>query len=255
MACTNTRTLTATLLKDPEMIDLMKSTVPSWELVREAAKVTIDFGGGKVLRRTLRGNTCLYVLNPDGTVVDAFPGVYEPSRLLPELKRSLAMVGKSSEEIQAWHRTEGRRLGNPQGLGRLVAGSKAFLETPILTTPAAEARSVMPSGMDQAEARFRSAAARLFDVSTLPMSPLAARDVSNAKDQSTPAEKGQQLLQAETTENLGPVRGVIHLWLASLKGPITAPEAKQTMFETILHIKYTDPYMGLKDVSLPGSDN
>jgi hypothetical protein len=254
MACTNTRTLTATVLKDPAMIELMKGTVPSWELVREAAKVTIDLGGGRVLRRTLRGNTCLFVLRPDGTVVDAFPGVYEPESLIPELRKSLELAAKSPEEVAEWHRQQivpVRRLG---ALSRGVAGSKGAVEAPLLSTPAADARAQMPANMDPAEAQWRSAAARLFDISAIPMTPVAARDASGGLDAPTPKERGERLLQLETKENLGPVRQVIHLWLASLKKPITAPEAKQTVFETILHINYTDPYLGLKDVELPGTE-
>ncbi|AIE87904.1 hypothetical protein [Fimbriimonas ginsengisoli] len=254
MACTNTRTLTATLLKDPEFQAITKDAIVSWELVREAAKVTIDCGDGKVLHRTLRGNTCLYVLRPDGTVVDAFPGVYEPSRLLPELRLSLEMAKKSPEEVRAWHQSEIAKHPQPFGIGRGVAGSKAAVEAPILATPAANALVPLPTNLDPAERLFRWSAQRLFDISAQPMNPTTARGSIGAPELATPKERGQRLLQLETDENLGAVRGVIHMWLASLKQPITAPEAKRTVFETILHIDYTDPFLGLKHVELPGTD-
>jgi hypothetical protein len=44
--------------------------------------VTIDFGDGRKLERTLTGNSIHYVLANDGTVVDALPGLYSPNRFL-----------------------------------------------------------------------------------------------------------------------------------------------------------------------------
>ncbi|MEZ0324381.1 MAG: hypothetical protein ACAH95_00600 [Fimbriimonas sp.] len=252
MACTNTRTLTATLLKDPQMIELMKGSVPSWELVREAAKVTIDFGGGKIVKRTLRGNTCLYVLRSDGTVVDAFPGVYEPARLLPELKKALEMVNWAPEKVAEWHRDAARTAERVARIA--VASSKSGVESPLLATTVPDTAIKIPVGASKSETAFLRGAAQLFDVSSLPMSPMNARSAGGFNSGSTPKERGVRMLQLETDVNLTSVRGVVHLWLASLEKPITAPEAKRTMFETILHINYTDPYMGLKDVELPGSE-
>jgi hypothetical protein len=51
---------------------------PAWESVRPAPLVTIDFGNGHVVRRTLQGNVATYVCSPDGTVYDVLPGIYAP---------------------------------------------------------------------------------------------------------------------------------------------------------------------------------
>lgn len=49
---------------------------PAWETVRPAPQVTIDFGNGRVIRRTLQGNVATYVCAADGTVMDVLPGIY-----------------------------------------------------------------------------------------------------------------------------------------------------------------------------------
>ncbi len=51
---------------------------PAWESVRPAPLVTIDFGNGHVVKRTLQGNIATYVCGPDGTVYDVLPGIYAP---------------------------------------------------------------------------------------------------------------------------------------------------------------------------------
>jgi hypothetical protein len=48
-------------------------------------KVTIDFGDGRRLERTLTGNSIHYILTPDGEVVEALPGLYGPKAFLRKI--------------------------------------------------------------------------------------------------------------------------------------------------------------------------
>ena len=84
MPCANARTLRATLFKDPEFRAFVeKEAIPAWEMVRPVPRVTIDFGNGKQLVRTVRGNAVMYLVSPEGKVFDAFPGVYTKDDFLP----------------------------------------------------------------------------------------------------------------------------------------------------------------------------
>ena len=49
-------------------------------------KVTIDFGDGRKLERTLTGNSIHYVLDTQGRVIDALPGLYGPKAFLHGLQ-------------------------------------------------------------------------------------------------------------------------------------------------------------------------
>ncbi len=53
-----------------------------WESVRPVPKVTIDFGDGRKLERTLTGNSAHYVLDSNGRVIDALPGLYSAKAFL-----------------------------------------------------------------------------------------------------------------------------------------------------------------------------
>ena len=59
---------------------------PTWESVRPVPQVTIDFGNGKVIRRTLHGNVATYACAADGRVLDVLPGIYEPRTYVARLK-------------------------------------------------------------------------------------------------------------------------------------------------------------------------
>lgn len=58
---------------------------PVWVSVRPVPRVTIDFGNGKVIKRTLHGNVATLVCEPSGDIVDILPGVYEADTYLERL--------------------------------------------------------------------------------------------------------------------------------------------------------------------------
>lgn len=58
---------------------------PAWEMVRPVPTVTIDFGNGKTIKRTLNGNVASYVCTTNGTIVDVLPGIYDPVTYIAKL--------------------------------------------------------------------------------------------------------------------------------------------------------------------------
>jgi hypothetical protein len=44
--------------------------------------VTIDFGDGRKIERTITGNSIHYVIDPKGAIIDALPGMYSPKAFL-----------------------------------------------------------------------------------------------------------------------------------------------------------------------------
>ena len=76
-SCANSRFFRTTLYANSEVSKMLRERfVLHWESVRPVPKVTIDFGDGRKLERTLTGNSIHYVLASDGRVIDAIPGLY-----------------------------------------------------------------------------------------------------------------------------------------------------------------------------------
>ena len=71
--------------------------------VRPVPKVTIDFGDGRKLERTLTGNSAHYVLDANGRPLDVLPGLYGPQEFLVWLDRTeeLAAAYHDASEDQA----------------------------------------------------------------------------------------------------------------------------------------------------------
>jgi hypothetical protein len=118
LSCANSRFFRTTLYANEEISNLLrKKFVLHWQSVRPVPKITIDFGDGRKLERTITGNSAHYVLLADGTVVDCLPGLYGPKafkeKLTELLKISEAMPEDPSvrrEMLLAFHQSEEARI-------------------------------------------------------------------------------------------------------------------------------------------------
>ncbi len=86
-SCANSRFFRTTLYANREISKFLKENyVLHWKSVRPVPKVTIDFGDGRKLERTLTGNSIHYALTPGGQVIDGLPGLNSPAKFLAWLK-------------------------------------------------------------------------------------------------------------------------------------------------------------------------
>jgi hypothetical protein len=66
------------LFSHPELAAYMSERFEcAWESVRPVPRVTIDFGDGRTLERTLHGNIVTYFCNAQGQVYDLVPGLVD----------------------------------------------------------------------------------------------------------------------------------------------------------------------------------
>lgn len=78
-SCANSRFFRAILYSNKQISDhLREEFVLHWQSVRPAPKITIDFGDGRKIERTITGNSIHYILNKDGEVIDALSGLNNP---------------------------------------------------------------------------------------------------------------------------------------------------------------------------------
>jgi hypothetical protein len=82
-SCANSRFFRAVLYSNAEISKFLRENyILHWKSVRPAPKVTIDFGDGRKIERTLTGNSIHYLLDDSGAIVDALPGLYSPQGFL-----------------------------------------------------------------------------------------------------------------------------------------------------------------------------
>lgn len=68
-------------------------------MVRPVPVVTIDFGNGKTIKRTLNGNVASYVCTTNGTIVDVLPGIYDPVTYVAKLAKIRYVASQVPDDV------------------------------------------------------------------------------------------------------------------------------------------------------------
>lgn len=119
LSCANSRYFRTLLYSNLQIRAYLRANyVLHWKSVRPAPKLTIDFGDGRQMRRTITGNSIHYVLDPDGNPINAIPGLYSAPSFLSLLRESALLHRK------VWPMSPGERrqaLANYHSNARFVA--------------------------------------------------------------------------------------------------------------------------------------
>jgi hypothetical protein len=120
-SCANSRFFRTTLYANEQISrQLRERFVLHWKSVRPVPRVTIDFGDGRKLERTITGNSVHYLLAADGQPLDALPGLYGPRQFrawlseaetLHDNTRSLAAVDRAAY-LKQYHFDHERQIAS-----------------------------------------------------------------------------------------------------------------------------------------------
>jgi hypothetical protein len=97
LSCANSRLFRLVLYANPQTSQFLRDNyVLHWSSERPVPQITVDFGDGRVVRRTITGNSVHYVLDAQGRIIDALPGLYGPAAFEKGLRQSLDLATKSA---------------------------------------------------------------------------------------------------------------------------------------------------------------
>ncbi len=108
-SCANSRLFRSILYANTDISKYLRENyILHWQSVRPAPRITIDFGDGRKIERTITGNSIHYILDETGAIIDALPGLFSPKAFaiylrqareankivdgLPERQRDLALM-------------------------------------------------------------------------------------------------------------------------------------------------------------------
>ncbi|MCM3878374.1 MAG: hypothetical protein NEA02_18395 [Thermoanaerobaculia bacterium] len=132
LSCANSRFFRTALYANTAISDeLRRNWILHWESVRPAPKVTIDFGDGRILNRTITGNSLHYVLDAEGRPRDVMPGLWGPGDFLRRLREEKGAVAAAGRTIDSnsllLMRAKAPRMDDA-AFARLVAAFERTLE-------------------------------------------------------------------------------------------------------------------------------
>lgn len=161
-SCANSRFFRVALYADPQIAEALRERfILHWMSVRPAPRITVDFGDGRKLERTITGNSIHYVLAGDGRPIDGLPGLHGPKAFLAWLSRAEAMARRYAQApadsresaLAAWHSERLRAIREAFAADRLAAG---------VARPAGAAVSLGKPGIVAASVAMPVAATKMF---------------------------------------------------------------------------------------------
>ena len=278
LSCANSRFFRITLYANKDVSQMLKDKfILHWQSERPVPVVTIDFGNGNKLVRTITGNSIHYILSPDGELVDALPGLYDPATFTGELLKAASLTVSTSPDhfvsarreterrlLQEWEREVSSVTPAKEPLGLDLSGYhtdyerrlQLFKETTDSTWNAMATRFY--------PANFDGSSVALIDSSTkYPAAESAARLTVSKMMVESPLIKSlrhlQESVSVDTVKNNLAMRTEI-LEMSLVENLSNYPHAldyfNEQVYAQVFQTPASDPYLGLESPGIiSGIDN
>jgi hypothetical protein len=287
LSCANSRFFRLVLYANERVSkELRDRFVLHWQSERPVPKVTVDFGDGRSLVGTVTGNSIHYILDSNGRLVDALPGLYGPRAFLkrlgeaadeavrmapaPDSAYASLLVMYHQERISAQTRELSADLR--QGLAELAANvqdgatrpldptalaaserstSKMAVEIPLLQALLPEetvAETGAKSPRRAAIARLYREDARLDEASRRLLIAKGGAWVKGGQAQAL--ERFEELIADDTVRNEFLLHNQIHSWLARVRQVPDLAAFDSRVYIQLFLTPASDPWLGLGPTEL-----
>jgi hypothetical protein len=279
-SCANSRFFRTVLYSNAGVSEYLREHyVLHWQSVRPVPKVTIDYGDGRKLERTLTGNSIHYILDSSGRPIDAISGLYGPTAFRsalvageamfksiagkPErLKNSLLMgyyIAQSRKIAIDW-KLDTTKIGGQPPAGLIVkkgtdnqaltiaplAITKALTETSILramTSTTEELEKITDEAAWKKIAQLHSTAAILDERSIA----LIKRQNPALTDEELARllRKFQELIALDTVRNEYVMHSKLYTWLMRDPDRNDVQKFNEKVYASLFLTPSSDPWLGL----------
>jgi hypothetical protein len=285
-SCANSRFFRAVLYSNTQVSKALNDRfILHWQTVRAVPRITIDFGDGRKLERTITGNSIHYVLDSEGQPIDGFPGLYGPAAFLRGLEQAETVFkkleGKNAVQregiLTAYHRgsinsialdwlKDTKQIGGaaPRGM-RIEKGDdgEALAIMPIAVTKAITEASILRSmtaaptalGAVTDEAAWKKIAelhrldAQLDKASIgliqRQMADLMASGTSTQASLANLIQKLENSIALDTVRNEYLLHTELHSWLATSERRASVDALNEKVYAELFLTPGSDPWYGL----------
>ena len=280
-SCANSRFFRTVLYSNAEVSSYLRQHyVLHWQSVRPVPKVTIDYGDGRKLERTLTGNSIHYVLDSHGRPVDALAGLYGPRAFHRALSIGAWVVqqiaGKNDAQRDAilqgyyddqrsritreWIRAINETGGKvPEGF-RVDPRGGAYGIAPLAMTKAATERPILRATLDRApealgqvtdEAAWKKIAQLPLHKGDASLDPRSIALIKRQNSSLTNQEmarllrKFQELIALDTVRNEYLMHSKLYTWLIKDPERNDLEKLNEKVYASLFLTPNSDPWLGL----------
>ena len=281
-SCANSRFFRTVLYSNAEVSAVLRNRfVLHWQSVRPVPTVTIDFGDGRKLERTLTGNSIHYILDSQGRPIDALPGLYGPQAFLRGLTNAetffKSLAGKTDQHrnfmlsryydrehnrISAAWTIDTEKIGGKKPEGFDVVPGENGQAPALFIAPLAVTKAITETSILRAMTAATEQLGKITDepawrkIAKLHASDavLDERSISLIKRQN-PAltdqefagllQKFQELIALDTVRNEYLLHSKLYTWL--VRGPLRDDVEKlnEQVYAKLFLTPGSDPWLGL----------
>lgn len=285
LSCANSRFFRVALYPNAAISkELRDKYILHWQSVRPAPKITIDFGDGRKLERTITGNSIHYILDAAGRPIDAIPGLYAPKAFLRQLQLSQIAVREINQRtgterekyLQKYHSnrlqaiqtqwsSDLKKLGikipprlsdtsNTTSPSAAVAGNiavtKSRVEMPVVsrieTVPANNAAEITDQATWNQIAQLYIADAKL-DQNSLAL--IQAKKFYSTNNSPNPllrlTNNFESAMALDTVRNEYMLHSQIHQWFVQGRDTASVEKLNEKVYSQLFLTPSSDPWLGL----------
>jgi hypothetical protein len=191
--------------------------------MRPVPIVTIDFGEGHTLQRTLNGNVATYICDPQGRVIDVIPGLCAPDEYVRQLTAALALYERSRSDFGVVARLHGEAAE--------LARREAEQAQPIIE----------PLRLDVSKAVIED-----------PLKRAIRRDKNLLAEDGRRNLRWRKPIVHELLSNPQKYRGLPTVAALDATRGVRPDDIAKTVYRLALHVDLDDPYLGLEGGAFSG---
>jgi hypothetical protein len=251
-SCANSRFFRTALYPDPEVGRVLRERyVLHWQSMRPVPRITIDFGDGRVIERPITGNSVHLVLDAEGRVLDAIPGLLGPGTFRAVLA-SDADLAQRMAGLDAAPRADALRAHHME---RIAALDKSWQDDlAALGRPHARPQDLDDPDLWTALAKRHAADARLTPASVavfrekhraVRVNSLTVGKMLVEDPVMRAVQRFQSSLAADAVRNEQRMHRRVHEWFAAWHPPMPAQAFADRVYREIFLTPPEDPWLGL----------
>jgi len=275
-SCANSRFFRTVLYANKQVGDALREKfILHWESERPVPRVTIDFGDGRKLERTLTGNSAHYLLTAKGEPLDVLPGLYGPKEFLAWLDRTEALSGaytaetdekkkaqllsnfhrdRLSEVHEAWledvQKVAPELLGD-NNIALLQTIAPELLSDERVTLPFNDKRWQLVAQLHPGDATLDEQSVKLIREEQSDAFEAGARSMSKSFVEDPilrQVRTFQNSIALDTVRNEYLLHRQIHAWFAAGEAPSDFGQLNDRVYSELFLTPASDPWLGLAPV-------